>query len=85
MPTLRGEVLARYAKDWLLDLKDIFDFVREPTVALRRRSDRPSQPASANRLRQHGHSLSPPRRIAENALGCGSVMIARKASGARWA
>ena len=34
-PTLRGEVLARYAKDWLLDLQDIFDFVREPTVALR--------------------------------------------------
>ena len=34
-PTLRGEVLARYARDWLLDLQDIFDFVREPTVALR--------------------------------------------------
>jgi hypothetical protein len=34
-PTLRGEVLARYAKDWLLDLQDIVDFVREPTVALR--------------------------------------------------
>ena len=34
-PTPRGEVLARYAKDWLLFLQDIFDFVREPTVALR--------------------------------------------------
>ena len=34
-PTLRGEVLARYASDWLLDLQDIFDFVREPNVALR--------------------------------------------------
>ena len=34
-PTLRGEVLARYAKEWLLFLQDIFDFVREPTVALR--------------------------------------------------
>src|SRR5262249_12918486 len=44
---------------------------------------RPTQPASASRLRQHGHSLSPPRRIAENALGCGNAMIARNASGAR--
>ena len=26
---LRGEVLARYAKEWLLDIQDIFDFVRE--------------------------------------------------------
>ena len=34
-PTLQGEVLARYAKDWLLDLQYILDFVREPTVALR--------------------------------------------------
>ena len=34
-PTPRGEVLTRYAKDWLLDLQDILDFVREPTVALR--------------------------------------------------
>ena len=34
-PTLRGEVLTRYAKNWLLDLQDILDFVREPTVALR--------------------------------------------------
>jgi hypothetical protein len=34
---------------------------------------------------EHGHSLSPPRRIAENPLGCGGVTIARKASGARWA
>ena len=48
-------------------------------------SHRLNQPASANRLRQHGHSLSPARRIAENPLGCGRVMIARKASGARCA
>ena len=34
-PTLRGEVLARYARDGLLDLQDIFDFVRELIVALR--------------------------------------------------
>src|SRR6516165_11257225 len=26
---LRGEVLARYAKDWLLEVEDISDFVRE--------------------------------------------------------
>jgi hypothetical protein len=26
---LRGEVLARYAKDWLLEIRDISDFVRE--------------------------------------------------------
>jgi Domain of unknown function (DUF4291) len=26
---LRGEVLARYAKDWLLEIQDISDFVRE--------------------------------------------------------
>ena len=28
-PTLRGEVLARYTKDWLLEIQDISDFVRE--------------------------------------------------------
>lgn len=27
--TLWGEVLARYAKDWLLEMQDISDFVRE--------------------------------------------------------
>lgn len=48
-------------------------------------SGRPHQAASANRLRQHGHSPSFPLRMVENALGCGSVMIARKASGARCA
>ena len=26
---LRGDVLARYAKDWLLEIEDISDFVRE--------------------------------------------------------
>jgi hypothetical protein len=26
---LRGEVLAKYAKDWLLELRDISEFVRE--------------------------------------------------------
>jgi hypothetical protein len=46
---------------------------------------RPIQPASANRRRQHGHSLPLPRTEAWNAVGCGSVMIARNASGARWA
>jgi hypothetical protein len=44
-----------------------------------------SHPASANRLRQHGHSPSCPLIRANNAVGCGSVMIALKASGARWA
>src|SRR5437879_2281352 len=32
--------------------------------------------ASANRRRQHGHSPSQPLRSAENAVGCGIVMIA---------
>src|SRR5262249_29250012 len=41
--------------------------------------------ASANRLRQHGHSPSNPRASAANAVGCGRVMIALNASGARWA
>jgi hypothetical protein len=52
---------------------------RRPCCA--RRSYRPHQPASANRLRQHGHSPSHPLRSAENAVGCGSVMSALKASG----
>ena len=26
---LRGEVLTRYARDWLLEIRDISDFVRE--------------------------------------------------------
>jgi hypothetical protein len=41
--------------------------------------------ASANGLRQHGHSPSYPLRRAENAVGCGRAIIALKASGARWA
>jgi hypothetical protein len=41
--------------------------------------------ASAKPLRQHGHSPSCPLSSAENAVGCGSVMIALNASGARWA
>ncbi len=52
---------------------------RARSFARRASSDRSNQPASANRLRQPGHSLSPPRRIAENALGYGRVVITRKA------
>jgi hypothetical protein len=42
-------------------------------------------PASAKRRRQHGHSSSCPWIRAENAVGCGRVMIALNANGARWA
>jgi hypothetical protein len=42
-------------------------------------------PASANLLRQHGHSPSKPLTNAKNALGCGNVMMALNASGARCA
>ena len=49
------------------------------------RYDRPHQPAPAKRLRQQGHSPSHPLRSAENAVGCGSVMIALTTSGARCA
>lgn len=41
--------------------------------------------ASPNGLLQHGHSPSWPLTSDQKALGCGSVMIALKASGARWA
>jgi hypothetical protein len=41
------------------------------------RSSRPIQPASANLRRQHGHSLPLPFTNARNAVGYGSVMIAR--------
>ncbi len=44
-----------------------------------------SYEASANRLRQQGHSPSYPLMRAENADGCGSVMIALNANGARCA
>ena len=40
------------------------------------------QDASANRVRQHGHSPSYPLRSAANADGCGIVMMALNASGA---
>ena len=40
---------------------------------------------SANGLRQQGHSPSWPRASDEKADGCGSVVIALNASGARWA
>jgi hypothetical protein len=36
---------------------------------------------SVNRLRQQGHSPSNPRANAENAVGCGRVMIALNARG----
>lgn len=42
-----------------------------------RRSPRPCH-ASANRLRQYGHSPWNPLISAENAVHCGSVMIALK-------
>jgi hypothetical protein len=48
-------------------------------------SHRPNYPASANGRRQQGHSPSCPWIRAENAVGCGMVMIALNASGARWA
>ncbi len=41
--------------------------------------------ASANRLRQHGHSPSHPLMSAANADGCGMVVIALNANGARCA
>lgn len=41
--------------------------------------------ASANPRRQHGHSPSCPLSSAENAVGCGIVIIALNANGARWA
>ena len=41
--------------------------------------------ASANRRRQHGHSPSCPLMSDENAVGCGMVMIALNANGARCA
>src|SRR5258708_1606881 len=41
--------------------------------------------ASANVRRQHGHSPSNPLTSARNADGCGSVVIALNASGARCA
>ncbi len=49
------------------------------------RSHRPNYPPSANGRRQQGHSPSCPWIRAENAVGCGMVMIALNASGARWA
>ena len=41
--------------------------------------------SSANGLLQHGHSPSYPLTRAENAVGCGKVVIALNASGARCA
>ena len=41
--------------------------------------------SSANGLLQHGHSPSYPLTRAENAVGCGRVVIALNASGARCA
>ena len=58
---------------------------RTATGRLVRRSDRPIQPASAYLRRQQGHSLPLPFTSAWKAVGCGSVMIARNARGARWA
>lgn len=49
------------------------------------RSPRPCQAALAKGLRQQGHSPSMPRASARNAAGCGRVVIALKAKGARWA
>jgi len=48
-------------------------------------SHRPPYGASANRRRQQGHSPSNPWTRAANADGCGSVMIALNANGARCA
>ena len=47
-----------------------------------KRPSRPHQPASLNRLRQHGCSPSLRFRGDENAVGCDKVMIALKADGA---
>ena len=46
---------------------------------------RPLHPASAYLRRQQGHSLPLPFTNAWNAVGCGSVVMARNARGARWA
>jgi hypothetical protein len=44
-----------------------------------------SYPASSNRRWQHGQRSSPLSISERNALGCGKVMIALNANGARWA
>ena len=60
---LRGDVLARYAKDWLLEIQDISDFVREQRANATAPYDRlvtPREdvyPVADDRGRQHGCGL----------------------------
>jgi hypothetical protein len=73
------------------DIRSIRMVEKEPTrkaffgVRCTLRAHRPCHVASVKRLWQHGHAPSNPRTSAKKALGCGSVIIARNAGGARWA